>query len=309
MKYKRIAIFLVVIAIIVGLIFAFLPTVLARHLIEGEFERIGIKHDGINTVKMNLFTGEFWAGPLNVHMSESDPGQLGELGVNISIFPLIKRRAMVDRVLIKGIDIEVSRNNDNIITLNGIPLNQFFAKDDELDSEKEDKDEPWGVGLSKLDLVDSRLLFVESTGGILEVKIERLALRNFHSWNPDDPGVFDLVARVNEVEFIWKGRATPFADNIILEIDGEIKEANLPSVIKFTGPLGFKRKDGVFNGRLKHNITLFENGRIEGKTSGDIQVLDLNYEREDEFSVKLDKTDIWLNTGYKVSDNNDIEIT
>ncbi|NIP31109.1 MAG: hypothetical protein GTN59_11285, partial [Candidatus Dadabacteria bacterium] len=33
-----------------------------------------------------------------------------------------------------------------------------------------------------------------------------------------------------------------------------------------------------------------------------------NYEREDEFSVKLDKTDIWLNTGYKVSENNDIEI-
>lgn len=308
MKYKRIAIFLVFILIIFGLIFTFLPTILVRHLIESEFEKIGIKHDGIDTVNMNLLTGEFWAGPLKVRTSESAPGQLGEIGVDISLLPLINKRAMVDIVLIKGIDIEVSRNRENIITLNGITLNQFFAKDDEGDSEKEDKDEPWGFGLSNLDLVDSRLLFVENTGGILEVEIDRLSLRNFQSWNPEGPGVFDLVARVNEIEFSLKGRATPFADNIKLEIDGEIKEANLPSVIKFTGPLGFKRKDGVFNGRLKHKITIFENGRIEGETSGDIQVLDLDYEREGEFSVKLDKTDIRLNTGYKVSENNDIEI-
>ena len=307
MKYKRLAIFLAAI-VVVGLIFIFIPTILARHLIEGEFEKIGIKHDGIDTVNMNLFTGEFWAGPLNVRMSESDPGQLGELGINISFFPLIKRRAMVDNVLIKGVDIEVSRNADNVIILNGIPLNKFFAKDDDEDSEKEDKDEPWGVGLSKLDLVDSRILFVESTGGILEIEIDKLSLRNFHSWDPEDSGIFDLDAKFNEIEFIWKGTATPFSDNITLNIDGEIKEANLPSIVKFTGPLGFKRKDGVFNGRLTHKITIFENGRIEGKTSGDIQVLNLNYEREDEFSVKLDKTDIFLNTGYKVSENNDIEI-
>lgn len=307
MNYKRIAIFLAAIVIIIGVLFTFLPTILARHLIEGEFEKIGIQHDGIDTVNVNLFTGEFWAGPLQVRMSESDPGQLGELGVNISFFPLISKRAMVDSALIKGIDIEVSRNKENIITLNGIPLNQFFAKDKE-DSEEEDNDESWGVGLSKLDILDSRLLFVENTGGVLQIQIDKLSLRNFHSWDPEDPGFFDLDAQFNDIEFVWEGKVTPFAHNIRLDIDGEIKEANLPSIIKFTGPIGFKRKDGVFNGRLKHNITLFENGRIEGKTSGNIEVLDLNYEREDEFSVKLDKSDIKLNTEYTFSENNDFEV-
>ena len=62
-------------------------------------------------------------------MSESDPGQLGELGVKIRLFPLIKKRAKVEKVLIRGIDVIVNRDKDNIVTLNGIPLNRFFAKD------------------------------------------------------------------------------------------------------------------------------------------------------------------------------------
>ncbi|MEE9175140.1 MAG: hypothetical protein V3U19_03110, partial [Thermodesulfobacteriota bacterium] len=42
-KYKRIALITIVIIIILGLIIGFVPTLIARHLIESEFEKLGIK--------------------------------------------------------------------------------------------------------------------------------------------------------------------------------------------------------------------------------------------------------------------------
>lgn len=306
-QYKRIALITIVIIIILGLIIGFVPTLIARHLIESEFEKLGIKHSGINTVRINLFKCEFWAGPLNVRMSESDPGQLGELGVKISLLPLIKKRAMVESVLIRGIDIIVSRNNDNIITLNGIPLNQFFPKDEDTKSNNKET-EPWGIGLVKFDLLDSRLIFQEKTGGILTVEIDKFSLKNFHSWYPDEAGIFDLKAQVNDIKLNWTGQARPFANNITFTIDAQSNEATLPNIIRFIGPIGFKRKEGVYNSRLKHNITIFDSGRSEGSTKGTLEVIGLDYEREGEFLVKLDRSDINLNVDYVLSENSDFEL-
>jgi hypothetical protein len=305
-QYKRIALITIVIIIILGLIIGFVPTLIARHLIESEFEKLGIKHSGINTVRINLFKREFWAGPLNVRMSESDPGQLGELGIKISVFPMFKKRAMVDSVLIRGIDIVVSRNLDNIITLNGIPLNQFFPKDE--DDEDDEKVEQWGIGLLKLDLLDSRLIFREKSGGILTVEIDKFSLRNFHSWYPDEAGIFDLKAQVNDIKLNWTGQARPFANNITFTIDTQSNEATLPKIIRFVGPLGFKRKDGVYNSRMHHNFTIFDSGRLEGTTNGTLEVIGLYYEREGEFSVMLDRSDIDLNTEYSLSESSDFEL-
>ncbi len=305
-QYKRIALITIVIIIILGLIIGFVPTLIARHLIESEFEKLGIKHSGINTVRINLFKREFWAGPLNVRMSESDPGQLGELGIKISVFPMFKKRVMVDSVLIRGIDIVVSRNLDNIITLNGIPLNQIFPKDE--DDEDNEKVEQWGIGLLKFDLLDSRLIFREKSGGILTVEIEKFSLRNFHSWYPDEAGIFDLKAQVNDIKLNWTGQARPFANNITFTIDTQSNEATLPKIIRFVGPIGFKRKDGVYNSRMHHNFTIFDSGRLEGSTKGTLEVIGLDYEREGEFSVMLDRSDIDLNTEYSLSENSDFEL-
>ena len=306
-KYKRIAIFLVLIIIVCGLITTIVPTFIAHHLIESEFEKLGIEHSGIDTVRVNIFKREVWAGPLNVHMSESDPGQLGELGVKINLFPLFKKRALVESILIRGVDIFVTRSPDHEITLNGIPLNQFFPKDENTKTNNE-KSEPWGIGLIKFELLESRVIFREKTGGILTVEIDKFSLSNFRSWDPNKPGFFDLKAHVNDIKLNWTGEARPFAHNITFAIDEQTRNATLPKIIRFVGPLGFKRKEGIYNSNIKHNITIFDSGRVQGLSEGTLELRGLNYEREEAFSLAVDRSEINFKTGYTLSENSDFHL-
>jgi peptidoglycan hydrolase-like protein with peptidoglycan-binding domain len=306
-KLKRIAIILAVTLIPLSLIINFVPTFMARYLIESQLEKLGIEHGGIDTVRVNIFKREVWAGPLHIRMSDSDPGQLGELGIKIRFLPIFKKRAMVESVLIRGIDIFVSRNPDHKITLNGIPLNQFFPKDEETKT-KNAEGEPWGIGLIKFELLESRVIFREKTGGILTVEIDKFSLSNFHSWYPDKAGFFDLKAKVNDIKLNWTGEARPFSNNITLAIDAQTNEVTLPNIIRFVGPIGFKRKDGLYNSHLKLNITIFDSGRLEGLTEGTLEVIGLNYEREGDFSLTVDQAEINLNTEYTLSENSDFHL-
>jgi len=306
-KYKRIAIFLALIIIVGGLITTFVPTFIVLHLIESEFEKLGIEHSGIDTVRVNIFKREVWAGPLHIRMSDSDPGQLGELGIKIRFFPIFKKRALVESLLIRGVDIFVTRSPDNEITLNGIPLNQFFPKDENTKTNNE-KSEPWGIGLIKFELLESRVIFREKTGGILTVEIDKFSLSNFRSWYPNKPGFFDLKAHVNDIKLNWTGEARPFAHNITFAIDEQTRDATLPKIIRFVGPLGFKRKEGIYNSNIKHNITIFDSGRVQGLSEGTLELRGLNYEREEDFSLTVDRSEINFKTGYTLSENSDFHL-
>ena len=55
----------------------------------------------------------------------------------------------------------------------------------------------WGAGVDAFELRDSRLVFVDRERGDLEVDVDRLALFNFRTWQPERPGSFDLKAQVN----------------------------------------------------------------------------------------------------------------
>ncbi|TFG75060.1 MAG: DUF748 domain-containing protein [Thermodesulfobacteriales bacterium] len=306
-KLKRIAIIFTVTLITLGLIINFVPTFIARHLIESEFEKLGIEHSGIDTVRVNIFKREVWAGPLHIRMSDSDLGQLGELGIKIRFFPIFKKRAFVESVLIRGVDIFVTRSPDNEIALNGIPLNQIFPKDENTKTNYE-KSAPWGIGLIKFELLESRVIFREKTGGILTVEIDKFSLSNFRSWYPNKPGFFDLKAQVNDIKLNWTGEARPFAHNITFAIDEQTRDATLPKIIRFVGPLGFKRKEGIYNSNMKHNITIFDSGRVQGLSEGTLELRGLNYEREGDFSLTVDRSEINLKTGYTLSENSDFHL-
>jgi peptidoglycan hydrolase-like protein with peptidoglycan-binding domain len=303
---KLIGVIVSISTIILSLTLIFVPSYVARHLIKSEFEKLGIEHGGISTVRVNIFKGEFWAGPLNVRISESDPGQLAELGVKISLFPILKKRALVESVLMRGVDIIVTRNPDNKVTLNGIPLNQFFPKAEDTKTKYEKN--PWGIGLIRFDLLESRVIFRETTGGNIIVDIDKFSLSNFRSWYPDKRGFFELKANVNDINVNWSGEARPFAKNIIFAIDEQTTNATLPKIIRFIGPIGFKRKEGIYNSNMKHNITIFDSGRLEGLSEGTLELMDLNYEREGDFSLTVDQSKINLKTEYTLKENSDFRI-
>ena len=305
---------IIVVAILLALIvlYSFAPTYIARLVIDDQLNKYGIKHSGLSTLKINPWSMEAWLGPVEFWSGDIEHGQLGELGIKLNLLPVFQKHAMVERILVRGIDIYIARAVDNTITLNGIPLEQFFpAEDTSGVKPPEENASPWGAGLGIFELQDSKLIFNEKTGGTLTVQVDNLRLNNFMSWSPDLAGSYELKARVNDIEFDWRGEARPFAEHITLTANAVTRQAELPKVIEFTGPLGenpMERHNGVYNSEFQHELTLFKTGRLEGKTTGKLEVIGADYAQDEDYALLIDQAEVDLDTAYILTEEDDIAI-
>ncbi|KPJ84749.1 hypothetical protein AMJ57_05545, partial [Parcubacteria bacterium SG8_24] len=221
----RLGIIVAAVVALLILIFSYVPGYVARHL---------------------------WLGPVRFGIGPSNPGQLGELGLRLRVAPLLERKVSIDRLLLRGIDVTVIRDGDDAVHLNGIPLHRFIPPPSAAGT-PEESGEGWAAGVDTLELRDSRLHFRDRDGGELEVEVDRLALMGFKTWEPERPGRFELAARLNDIRLNWTGEARPFADSITLAIDSRTEQADLPKLVRLTGPLGLDRHAGTFDAHLKHS--------------------------------------------------------
>lgn len=312
-KTKRNLIIYASILVVLTLLYSFTPTYIARFVVHRELNKYGIELSGIETLRINPWKMEIWLGPVKFHTGDSENGQLGELGIKINPFPVFQKHAMVERVLVRGIDIYVVRAQDNSLTLNGIPLNQFFPAADETEAVQPEKETtPWGAGLGNFDMQDCRFIYKDKTGGTLTVKIDSLRLNDFISWTPNQAGAFDLKASLNDIEFDWSGQARPFAERITITANAVTREAAFPKVIEFTGPLVKKnpleRWDGIYNSEFQHEITLYKTGRLEGKTIGKLEVKGADIIQDTSYALSVEHGEVDLDTTYTLTEDNDIEI-
>ena len=311
-KPRRNVIIITTILVVLTLLYSFAPTYIGRFVIDSQLNKYSIEHTGVETLKINPWTMEIWLGPVNFKTGDTDPGQLGELGVKLNPFPAFLKHAMVERVLVRGIDIYVARAEDNTLTLNGIPLHQFFPAEDKAEAEPPDKaSTPWGTGLGNFEMQDSRLIYKEKTGGTLTVQIDSLLLGQFISWTPDQAGSFQLNARVNDIELYWSGTARPFAEKITITANADIRQADFAKVIQFTGPLGknpMEHQEGIYNSVFQHEITLFKTGRLEGKSVGKLEVIGADYVQDESFAFSVERTEVDLDTAYTFTEENDIKV-
>jgi hypothetical protein len=293
---------------LLGLVVSFAPRYVARYLVASELEALGIDHEGVDTLNINPWTLEVFIGPVRFGAGPADRGQVGELGLDLSFNPLLQRQVSIDRLLVSGIDLVLARSQENVLTLNGIPLNRIFSRPDSAE-QPEAADHGWRAGVDSLELRESRLIFQEGERGDLEVDVERLTLTDFQNWNTERPGRFELVARLNDIQLNWSGEARPFADNITLAIDARTEQADLPKVVRFTGPLGLDKREGTYDADLKHEMTLFESGRIEGQTVGTFDIQGADYERTGEFALSLESAKLDLDVSYSLSESGDFALT
>ena len=306
-RRQRLAVIILGVLVVLGLVFSFAPRYTARYLVKSQLDELGVDHEGVDTLRINPWTRELLLGPVRFGAGPSDPGQLGELGLQFRLRPLLKRRVSLDRVVVRGVDLVLTRSEDGEIVLNGIPLSRF-AGPREAPQEVTAEAAAWGAGAKVIELVDCRLIFDDQSRGDLEVEVERLTLREFETWNPERPGLFELVAKVNGVELNWSGEARPFADNLTLSIDSRTLDAEVPKIVRFTGPWGLDRQAGTYDAVLKYETTLFDNGRIEGQTKGSIGIEAADYERAGEFGLKLERADLELDVSYSLSESGDFAL-
>lgn len=290
---------------LLGLLFFFAPRYVVRYLVVSELDALGIEYEGVKTININPWTGELWLGPMRFGVGQSDHGQLGELGLAIRFKPLLQRKVSVERLLIRGIDVVVTRNSNGQLSLNGIPLNQFMPPP-EVAAQSEKEGAVWGAGVDTFELRDSRLIFHDR--GDLQVDVEQLTLMGFESWDPDRPGRFELAAQVNGVQLNWSGEAQPFADDVKLAFDSRIQHADVPKLVRFTGPWGLERHDGTYDVEVKHEVTLFESGRLQGHALGSIDIKGADYARAGVFALALDQAKVELDVNYSLSEVGDFAL-
>ncbi|KPK55942.1 MAG: hypothetical protein AMS22_02875 [Thiotrichales bacterium SG8_50] len=303
---RRAAIVLTILVVVLVLI-TFAPTYIARYVMGDVLKDFGIDHEGVDTLRIYVWKREAWIGPVRFRGGEHEHGQLGHLGVKIRLLPFAEKHALIERVIVEGIDIVVTRAEDNTIELNGIALQQFLRPDSEPEPVEEDA-EPWGAGLTELELRDSRLIFNEKTGGVLTVEVDRLRLGDFMTWLPDEEGSFELEARVNDIEFAWTGRIRPFAQDITLAVEGQMRGAELAKLTDFTGDFGLQRQGGVVNTTAQHGLTLRADGQVEGTTVGQLDISEIDYAKTGVFSIVADRLYTDLDIHYALSPEGDFEL-
>ena len=302
----RLGIITVLVLSLLGLLLFYTPRYLARYLLASQLDELHIDHSGVETLTINPFTREIWLGPVRLGAGSSEAARLESLGLTLGYNPLLHRRIFIERLIVSGIDLEVTRDKTNRFIINGIPLNELLPPGPQ--PQPTDKDERWKPGIADLELRDSRLLFHDQARGLLAVDVERLRLLDFLAWEPDKPGRFELAAQINDILLNGSGEAQPFAENITLTLDSRTAQADLPKIIRFTGPLGLDRRDGVYQAQLKHELTFFQNGGFEGRTQGLIEVEGADYQRKDVFSLALQQAKSNLDVQYAVKASGDFSL-
>lgn len=299
LRFGMIAVFVLA---LLGLLLLYAPRYIVRYLVASQLDELHIDYAGVKTLVINPFTRELWLGPVRLGSGSGEAARLEQLGLTLGYSSLLHHRIFIERLIVRGIDLDVTRNKEKQFILNGIPLDQFMPAPS-TEPQPVVEGEAWKPGLEAFELRDSRLIFRDQVRGELVVAVERLGLTEFLAWKPEKPGHFELAAQVNDIQLNWSGEARLFADNITLSVDSLTEQADLPKVIRFTGPLGLDRRDGTYDARLKHELTLFAAGGMEGHTLGVVNLKGADYERKDVFALALEQTKMDLDIRYALNES------
>jgi hypothetical protein len=283
-----------IVAVLAVIVIFVLPSPIARWVIASELEEMGLTAQGVETVELDLWNSELWLGPLEIGLVGQDPAKVERLGLQYSFGNLFQRRALAHAAIIEGIDIEVVRRADGTIAVNEIELETLLAAKGEAPEEEE---EPWGAGLDEFDLRESRMIVSDQEVGQFVIEIDQLTLQGFRTWQPDDPGLFRLMGRVNDMTVITEGEARPFSDKIDATVTTHISEVTFTKIEQTIGSLGLGTAEGSLTADVETRASLFSDGRIDTTSQGVISLSALDVRQESGESVAIESLSIGVDLG------------
>ncbi len=283
---------------------------IARYILTRQLETVGIEATGIDTLEIDLLDQEITAGPVRFKAADAVPGEIGRVGIRIGFTELFKRRALAERIILEGIDLHVTRADDGGLALNGVPLTQLMQADAAEPEQPADDEPGWGGGVDTFELRDARVFFDDqSRGGEIIVVVVSLTLNGFRTWEPDNPGSFDLEARVNDIDFNWQGEARPFGETVVANFEGSLAGVNLERIIQYTGALGFNERSGTLSSDTTHRLVISPDGRIELTSKGQIELVDFVNSRPDGIRLLTDHGVMDLDVRYVLTPENVSQVT
>ncbi len=286
------------------------PGPLVRHLAVDYLEARGLDAQGFETLDIDLWNREVTIGPVAVGLTGAPPARLERLQLRFRLSDVLDGRIRFEAIVIRGIDVRVTRAADSALSVNQVPLSTFLPADAPPPEPTDDAaDEPWHAGIDTFELRQSRVLFEDAEGRSVAMEIDGLDLAGFHSWAPDQAGDFALTGRVNAMEVRLRGQARPFADRITVTIDEQVAEIRLDRIEKAAGPLGLGEGDGVLTARFQRHVEVFPDGRITMSTDGSVEAEDVRLVHPDAGSLHLDAGLIALKVMLTVAADDTVSVT
>jgi hypothetical protein len=274
------------------------PRFAAGWLAKVQLDRMGIANQGVTSLDIDLWNSEIDLGTVEFWSADAEHGRIENVSLVYDLGNLFASRALVDRLRIRGIDIRVTRDEDGSITVNGIELTELLGPEEGGDTqdqaaEEDGEDAAFGVGLDGFLLEASRMVFETEVGGTLMAEIDRLVIEDMRSWDPDHPAVVSLTARVNDIELEAEAQAHLFSDTIMVDAHVRLDSIDLDKVTRFTGPLGFERRDGEIGVDLAVSIQIEPDGRMVMAGYGNITHEGAELVRSDlEYRVAQQRVDL-----------------
>ena len=254
-----------------ALIFFVLPNPVARYVIESQLQSLGIQHDGLGTLDIDLWNRQVRAGPVTFRAGDAREGQIGETGFDYSFGELFKGRAFVRIFYIRGVDLYVTRLKDGTIEINGVNLRDISAVEEQAATAPppgEKKESGFGLGGEQFDFSDSKLVFEDLSGGVLTIDLRQLTLNRLRSWTPDEPTTFELEGRLNDIDLKLDGTLVPLGDPLVVTLNTRVEGITLDRVARFVGPIGLARQNGTVDTEVRYDYAFYRDGRIEGTVDG-----------------------------------------
>lgn len=289
------------------------PGYVARDLVAKKLQARGIDVEGVETLGIDVWNREVWFGPARFRSGDAEPGTRESFGVQIRFMNLLHRRAVVDRLILRGLDVTVTQAADGRVSINGIVAGGDTPRDE---SPREGAVSPrsllpaaWHAGLMNVEVRDSRAVLIQSSGRRMTLRIDRLDLKGFRSWQPTTPGSFELDGSVAGIDFQWRGRAWLFDEPVTIDTEGEVRGSDLAVVAERLQILGAGTVGGTLTTQLRHVITFDQEGVLDARSNGTVAFYDLRLAAIDGIDMRSASVTAELATATRLSPDGTRAIT
>jgi len=260
------------ISAIILLIILLLIPVIAQFTIIHLLEKQGADKASINDINVNLFAGTFELKELTFSKANSKPARIAYLSSNINMLDLFSSQIVISEAQVNGVDIEVRKNDNDELFLNGLPVVKESSTADVQPIKDSQESEPLKFALEKLELINITVYYDEPDFN-RQGNISSLTLTNLKSWDTSSPANFNLEGRLNE---------TPLSVTAELNLFDSIKQFKGTASLK---SLGFgpyakfyrqhvKTLEGNIELESTFDISLSEN--IQARLENNLKVSDLH---------------------------------
>jgi len=202
------------------LVIVLLPHVIS-YFVRDWFNQNGAEKTQIEDVNFNLFTGKLELSNLRVSIAGNYTLILSHAWTQADWLPLFNKTFYIQELNIQDADIIIQQSTNGELRVAGVSL----PKSEQPPSQPTSTSTPWGIGLEKLNILNTRINYKQPDISI-NLEIESAQLSSLHSTNVQ-PAQFRLAGKLNNAPTSIDAQLKPFSEQITVDADIKLQALSL----------------------------------------------------------------------------------